>query len=124
MSNCFRLSKKSLKNLKGVHNDLVRVVVRAIQISETDFGVREGLRNLERQKMLVATGKSQTMNSRHLTGEAVDLWLYPLDWSDWDRWNQMARAMKDAAIELGVEIEWGGDWKSFKDGPHFQLKRK
>lgn len=120
----FRLSKKSLKKLEGVHTDLVRVVARAIDLTECDFSVHEGLRNIARQKDLVARGKSTTMNSRHLTGEAVDLWIYPLDWSDTPRWKKVAEAMKHAAVDLGVEIQWGGDWRTFVDMPHFQLKRK
>ena len=70
--------------------------------------------------MLVKEGKSQTMNSRHLTGHAVDLVPFPVSW-DWTYFYPIADAMKDAAQELGVDLEWGGDWKSFKDGPHFQL---
>jgi len=73
--------------------------------------------------MLVATGKSTTMNSRHLTGHAVDLVPYPVSW-DWEHFYPIADAMKAAAEELGVDLEWGGDWKTFKDGPHFQLSRK
>jgi hypothetical protein len=60
------------------------------------------------------------MNSRHLTGHAVDLVPYPVSW-DWKYFYPIAEAMKDAARELNVELEWGGDWKSFPDGPHFQL---
>lgn len=69
----YKLSKKSLDRMKGVHPDLVKVVKRAIQISEVDFTVTEGLRDIERQRELVKSGASKTMNSRHLTGHAVDL---------------------------------------------------
>ena len=116
----YKLSNKSLKKMEGVHPDLVAVVKRAIEITEQDFSVTEGLRSVERQKELVATGKSTTMNSRHLTGHAVDLVPYPVSW-DWEFFYPIADAMKDAAQELGVDLEWGGDWTSFKDGPHFQL---
>lgn len=121
----FKLGSRSLQRLQGVHPDLVKVVKRAIEISPVDFTVTEGLRTLERQKQLVAKGASKTMNSRHLTGHAVD--ISPLvdgkvSW-DWKFYHPMADAMKKAAKELNVPIEWGGDWKTFKDGPHFQLPR-
>ena len=114
------LGSKSKKKLKGVHPDLVAVVERAIEISEQDFSVIEGMRSIERQKQLLADGKSTTMNSRHLTGHAVDLAPYPMSW-DWKYFYPIADAMKEAAEELDVKIVWGGDWKSFPDGPHFQL---
>lgn len=119
MSN-YRLSQRSMQNLSGVHPDLVNVVKRAIEITEQDFSVIEGVRNIDRQRKLVAQGKSTTMNSRHLTGHAVDLVPYPLSW-DWDYFYPIADAMKQAAEELDVDLEWGGDWSSFPDGPHFQL---
>jgi peptidoglycan L-alanyl-D-glutamate endopeptidase CwlK len=123
MATCYRLSIRSLKRLEGVHVDLVRVVVRAIQICPTDFSVHEGLRDIVRQRVLVDAGKSQTMNSRHLTGHAVDLWLWPLDWDDYDRWQQLTDAMVRASAELDVPIECGSVWKTLKDWPHFQLPR-
>ena len=112
--------------LRGVHPDLVKVVERAIQITTVDFTVLEGVRSLERQKALFEAGSSQTMKSRHLTGHAVDLGAWvdnQLDWS-WPLYHRIAGAMKLAAKELDTPIEWGGDWKSFKDGPHFQLPWK
>ncbi|MEQ4655674.1 M15 family metallopeptidase [Providencia manganoxydans] len=122
----FKLSHRSESNLQGVNPDLVKVVRRALQLSEVDFGVTEGLRTLDRQKELVATGKSKTMNSRHLTGHAVDVVAYPTLSGSWDwKWYEMiAKAFKTASQELGIDIEWGGDWKTFKDGPHFQLTHK
>ena len=116
----YKLSQRSMQNLSGVHPDLVAVVKRAIEITEQDFSVIEGVRNIERQRQLVAKGASQTMNSRHLTGHAVDLAPYPLSW-DWEYFYPIADAMKQAAEDLDVDLEWGGDWTSFKDGPHFQL---
>jgi len=116
----YRLSQRSMQNLSGVHPDLVAVVKRAIEITEQDFSVIEGVRNIDRQRKLVAQGKSQTMNSRHLTGHAVDLAPYPLSW-DWEYFYPIADAMKQAAEELDVDLEWGGDWESFPDGPHWQL---
>ncbi|QPB12256.1 peptidoglycan hydrolase [Providencia phage PSTCR6] len=120
------LSQRSKDRLKGVHPDLVKVVERAIQISDIDFMVIEGLRTEEQQRINVQKGVSKTMNSYHLTGHAVD--LAPLvgkeiPWNDWSKFELVAKAMKQAGKELGVDVEWGGDWKTFKDGPHFQIKR-
>lgn len=121
----FKLSKPSLLKLKGVSPALVEVVKRAIQISEVDFGVSEGVRTPERQKELYEAGKSLTLASRHLTGEAVDLFAWVDNYVNWNFhfYEKIAQAMKLAASELNTEIEWGGDWKTFKDGVHFQLKR-
>lgn len=120
------LGRKSLSRLNGVHGDLVKVVKRAISISEIDFTVLEGMRSVSRQEMLVATGASTTMNSRHLTGHAVDLGAWvdgEVSWH-WPHYHKIADAMKQAAEELDVKIDWGGDWKKFPDGPHFQLNWK
>lgn len=118
-----KLSESSLKKIDGVHPDLQRVVYRAAEITAVDFIITEGLRTVERQKKLVASGASRTMNSRHITGHAVDLAASVDDeirW-DWPLYHKLAEAMKEAARIEGVPIEWGGDWKTFKDGPHFQL---
>lgn len=118
----FVLGAKSLARLEGVHPDLVRVVKRAIEITPIDFTVTEGLRTVERQRALVAAGASQTMKSRHITGHAVDLAAIVMGevrW-DWPLYAKLAGAMKAAARELAIPLEWGGDWK-MKDGPHFQL---
>lgn len=124
--NQFKLGAKSLSRLEGVHPDLVKVVKLAIELSDVDFTVTEGMRTLERQRQLLAAGASKTMNSRHLTGHAID--LAPLiggkvSW-DWPPFYKIADAMKRASNSLGVPLVWGGDWKSFKDGPHFELDRK
>ena len=119
----YTLGPRSRKNLEGVHTDLQRVVERAIEITDKDFTVIEGLRSKSRQRKLVNDGKSKTMNSRHLTGHAVDIAPWPISW-DWDEFYPIADAMKEAADELGVDLEWGGDWKSFPDAPHWQLSRK
>ena len=118
----FKLSQKSLDRLSGVHPDLVAVVKRAIEITEVDFAVLEGVRSLARQEQLFKAGGSTTMRSRHLTGHAVDLGAYvgQIRW-DWPLYDKIALTMKAAAIELQIAIEWGGDWRTFKDGPHFQL---
>lgn len=119
----YNFSARSQGNLIGVHQDLVAVTRRALILTEVDFAVIEGLRTLRRQRELVAKGASTTMNSRHLTGHAVDIAPYidgSIRW-DWPPFYKLAAAMKSAADELGVPIEWGGDWKSFPDGPHWQL---
>jgi peptidoglycan LD-endopeptidase CwlK len=112
--------------LTGVHPDLVRVVKRAAADSPLDFMVLEGLRTIETQRKYVAQGKSQTMKSRHLTGHAVD--LAPLIegqvvWA-WPVYHRLAAIVKDAALAERVPLEWGGDWRTFKDGPHWQLPWK
>ena len=119
----FKLGPRSLLRLKGVHPDLVKVVQLAIKLSSVDFTVLEGLRLPEHQKALVAAGASQTLNSRHLTGHAVDLgaWIDSEVRWDWPLYYKIADAMKEAATKCEVPIEWGGDWKNFPDGPHFQL---
>lgn len=122
MSN-FKFSQRSENNLKGVNQDLVKIVRRALQLSPVDFGITEGLRTVERQRQLVAAGKSQTMNSRHISGHAVDVFAYPTSAGSWEwkYYEQIATAFKQAAKELNIPVEWGGDWKTLKDGPHFQL---
>ena len=148
----FSLSKKSESRLVGVHPDLVAVVRRAIEITEIDFTVLEGVRSKARQAQLVASGASKTMDGRHLTGHAVDLAAYVSGsprW-DWPLYYKLAEAVKQAAIELSTPVVWGGVWdkmlnelgynedevasyvmrrkalgkKAFIDGPHFELSRK
>ncbi|WP_328186932.1 M15 family metallopeptidase [Marinobacter sp. OP 3.4] len=122
----FMLSQRSRARLASVHPDLSTVVERAIQITEVDFTVLEGIRTKSRQAELVASGASQTMNSRHLTGHAVDLgaWVTGSVRWDWPLYHKIADAMKQAAQERGIPIEWGGDWQTLKDGPHYQLPWK
>lgn len=140
----FVFGKRSLDNLKGVNPQLVKVVQRALQISPTDFMVLEGLRTKTRQAELVRKGASKTMNSKHLTGHAVD--IVPLingkvSW-DFNHYYPLAKAMSQAATELNVNVRWGGAWTNVKgksgtpqewvaayrkgggkflDGPHFEL---
>ena len=122
----FKFGQRSLQNLAGVHADLVKVATRAIEITTVDFMVIEGVRTKERQQILFAAGATKTLNSRHLTGHAVDLgaWIGGQVRWDWPLYYRIADAMKTAAAELGVAIVWGGDWKSFKDGPHYELSWK
>ena len=122
MSSGFKFSRSSYDKMSGVRPELVAIASRALDLSTVDFGVTEGLRSEARQRELVASGASQTMNSRHLTGHALDVVAYvggTVSW-DWPLYDRIAVAMKSAAEELGVPIEWGGDWE-FKDGPHYQL---
>ncbi len=144
------ISARCELRLAGVHPDLVRVVRRAAE-SGAMFRVTEGLRAPERQAELVGKGASQTMNSRHLTGHAVD--LAPLiggevSW-DWKHFYPLADAVAHAARAEGVPLYWGGAWcrlvqdwpkgsakqaqdayvaerraagrRPFLDGPHFEL---
>lgn len=122
----YKLGQRSRLRLKGVHPDLVKVVEHAINLSAVDFTVLEGLRTPERQKLLRDSGASQTLNSRHITGHAVDLGAFvdgEVRW-DWPLYHKIAAAMKQAAKDLNVAIVWGGDWRRFKDGPHFELDRR
>jgi peptidoglycan L-alanyl-D-glutamate endopeptidase CwlK len=117
------LGQRSLSRLEGVHPDLVRVVKKAAALSDLDFTVLEGLRTLDRQRKLLAQGASKTLNSRHITGHAVD--LAPLidgkvSW-DWPLYHRLAKIIKSAAADEKVPLQWGGDWRAFKDGPHWEL---
>lgn len=121
----FRFSSRSLRNMEGVHPDLVAVAHRALEITEIDFLVTEGLRTREKQIELVRAGASRTTRSRHLTGHAIDIaaWVAGGVRWDWPLYEELSRAFKQAAAELKVPIVWGGDWKSFRDGPHYELSR-
>ena len=119
----YTLGPRSLKNLIGVHPDLKLVVERAIDITDLDFVVTEGIRTLARQKQLFDAGASKTMRSRHLTGHAVDLAAVvggKVRW-DWPLYARLNEVMMEAARDEGVQIEWGGHWKAPRDGPHWQL---
>lgn len=147
----FKLSKRSMAKLEGVKPELVAVVQRAIEITNVDFGVIQGLRTVEEQRELVAKGASQTMKSKHITGEAVDVMAYIGSRGSWEMtlYDDIADAFKLAAIEEDVQIRWGAAWqvtdlrewdgtmqdamdeyidlrrsqgrRPFIDGPHFEL---
>ena len=144
--NNFKFSNRSKNNLQGVHEDLILVAARALELTEVDFGVTEGLRSRMRQRELVNEGKSQTMNSRHLTGHAIDVVPYvggKVSWN-WDHFYPVADAFIKAADELDIPLRWGGNWRvhdvrawestarelnraytgSFHDGPHFELPKR
>ena len=125
---------RSLRNLTGIHPDLRRVLDRALQDAPFAFIVTDGLRTLQRQRELVRVGASKTLKSRHLTGHAID--LVPFvdidkdgkveveEMYSWPLYHRLAPSIKDAADKEGVAIVWGGDWRSFKDGPHWELDRR
>lgn len=138
----FALGATSLKRLDGVHPDMVRVVKRAIQLTEQDFLVLEGVRTPERQMELYAQGRTKpgaivtwVKTSNHFRntltgyGHAVDLCVYPVDWKNTKGFDEIARAMFAAAKELNVRIRWGADWnqngtpreRGETDSPHFEL---
>lgn len=147
----YQLSQRSLSKLEGVDPQLVAVVKRAIELTKVDFGVTEGLRTVERQKELVAAGKSQTMASKHIEGRAVDLVAYIGSDIAWELnlYDDICDAMAQAAREVGVAVKWGAAWsegdirnypgtaeyamneyidlrrsqkrRPFIDGPHFEL---
>ena len=124
------LNERSERALVGVHADLVAVVRRAAELiagraDGLGFIVTEGLRTKQRQQQLLAAGASRTLDSRHITGHAVDLAATvngAVRW-DWPLYPKLAEAMKQAAAERGVPIVWGGDWKTLRDGPHYELSR-
>ena len=140
------LSKLSLSRLEGVNPDLVKVVRRAIQLTDQDFMVVEGVRSHE--QCMINWGKGRTVEqcklrgipekfaqpkvskvtwltdpfaSKHVKGEAVDLVPYPVDWNDLSKFKTISVAMKAAAVELNVAMAWGGNWVKTKDYPHFEL---
>jgi peptidoglycan L-alanyl-D-glutamate endopeptidase CwlK len=135
------LGARSLSRLEGVHPDLVRVVKRAAEMSNLDFTVLEGVRTIARQRELLKIGATTTLNSRHLTGHAVDLGVLigrDVRW-DWSLYLKLGEVMRAASLNEKVPIRWGGTWKllsaiegpitakilsrSFPDGPHFELPR-
>ncbi|CAB4168675.1 D-alanyl-D-alanine carboxypeptidase [uncultured Caudovirales phage] len=137
----YKLGARSLKNLVGVHPDMVRVVTRAIEISSQDFSAIEGLRTKERQRDLYAQGRTKpgnivtwTLNSPHLAGpdgfgRAVDLLPAPADWNTPSKFDAIGAAMFQASKELKIPIRWGADWdkdgnpreRGETDSPHFEL---
>lgn len=121
-----KFDARSLRNLHGVHEDLVRVVEVAADLGPVKFCVIEGLRTPQRQAELVKAGASMTLQSRHLHGFAVDLAVVVGDqirW-DWPLYAALAEQMQRAADACGKQIIWGGSWRKLKDGPHFELPRK
>lgn len=122
----YKFGVKSLERLSTVHPDLQKLFKEAITNSPYDFSITEGVRSLERQKELYDAKKSTTMNSRHLTGKAVDIAVFIDGKITWDirAYKAVAEHVKALSKLMNIPIIWGGDWKSFIDGPHFELDRK
>lgn len=130
MSNV-KLGQRSLDRLKGVNPSLVAVFKRACETMPFDVTVLEGLRTHERQQELLKQGATKVSVSRHMSGNALDIAPYPIDWNDLERFQIVAEHMFKAAEELGVVIRWGGTWErtftkpvkwaKFLDAPHFEL---
>ena len=122
------LTQSSLKKLDGVHPHLVKVIKRAAEFCDVAFQITEGPRTLSRQRQLVKQGASKTLKSRHIPApnglaHAVDVVAMVGGRTSWEEplYHRIADAVKAAAKEMGVPVEWGGDWRDFFDGPHFQL---
>ena len=124
----YPLGIRSLDRLEGAHPDLRKVFMRAAEITDLDFTILEVLRTTNRQKLLVKQGASKTMKSRHLAShdglsravDAAPVIDGNVSW-DWPLYHRLAKIIKQAAKDVNVPIEWGGDWRTFKDGPHWQL---
>lgn len=127
-----KLAPKDEAHLKKLHPDLARVIRRAATIwpyNDQEFFITCSLRTLDEQRKLLAAGATRTLRSRHLPGKtnnlshAVDLAVRmgkTIKW-DWPLYVQMSKVIKQAAKLEKVTVEWGGDWTTFKDGPHYQL---
>ena len=126
-----KLGQRSLGRLKGVNPSLVAVFKRACETMPFDVTVLEGLRSYERQQELLKQGATKVSVSRHMSGNALDIAPYPIDWNDLERFQIVAEHMFKAAEELGIVIRWGGTWErtftkpvkwaKFLDAPHFEL---
>ena len=116
-------SEQSEQHLAEIHDDLYEVVFLARLISEVPFEITDGLRTIEAQRYYFNNGFSKTMRSKHLDGLAVDVVPTPVSWEP-EAFLPIAEAMKQAADILDTPIVWGGDWRTFKDYPHFELKER
>ncbi len=126
-----KLGQRSIDRLKGVNPSLVAVFKRACETMPFDVTVLEGLRSYERQQELLKQGATKVSVSRHMSGNALDIAPYPIDWNDLERFQIVAEHMFKAAEELGIVIRWGGTWErsftkpvkwaKFLDAPHFEL---
>lgn len=120
----YKFSERSLENLKGVDERLIEIMTLALSRSKNDFGITEGIRTIKRQQELVKNGKSKTMNSYHLKGKAVDVAIYKNGKISWEigLYKELNDIIQRIAKEKGYKITWGGDWRTFADGPHFQIE--
>lgn len=118
------LDSRTETALRGVDQRLVDVFRAACCGSDPTPIVTEGLRTLDRQKELYRAGATRTLNSKHLTGRAIDVAFIingQARW-DWPLYQHFADRMKREAKIRGYHIAWGGDWPDFKDGPHFEIE--
>lgn len=122
----YTFNERSLKNLVGVHEKMQSLMHSCIQTSPYNFIITEGLRSPTRQQKLVDEGKSKTLNSRHLTGHAIDLAILKDGKVVWDiqDYITLSKHIKAKAKEADIALVWGGDWKTFVDGVHYELDRK
>ena len=120
MTKAFQLTDRDFSRMAGIHPDLFRVVVRVASFTTVPCFVVEGLRTVKTQAEYVARGASHTMDSRHLTGHAIDIAPKKDSWA-WPVYHKLAPQMKQAAKLEGVRLDWGGDWWRNKDGPHWEL---
>ena len=120
----YKFSERSKSKLETVDIKLQNLMNMAIKESPYDFSITEGIRTMKRQRELVAQGKSKTLKSYHLKGKAVDIAIWIDGKVTWDfkYYKEVADHVKQTARKLGYLITWCGDWKSFKDGPHFQIE--
>ena len=126
----YKFSAKSLSKLNNskVQPKIKILMYETIKTTPIDFTIIETVRTIEQQKINVAKGVSKTMNSKHIPSktksgycEAVDIVPYPIDWKNIKRFILLSQHVKDTARRLGIKIEYGGDWKTLKDYPHYQL---
>ncbi len=119
----FKFGRSSKKRLEGVHPDIKRLAERALELSSVDFGISQGVRTKEEQRELVRAGASRTMNSRHLTGHAIDIVCYVGGAVSWHFpvYEKVHDAFRKASIELNIPYTWGGYWPTLRDGPHYEL---
>ena len=121
-----KFGTRSLKNMKGLHSDLLKVLNEAIKAPPFDFTITDGLRTMAEQKKYVREGKSKTLKSRHLSGKAVDVMCLVNGKGTWKVpvYQVFAKHVLACAKKLGIALVWGGSWSSFPDYVHFELDKK
>ena len=120
----YKFSKRSLQNIEGIDYRLIILLGLMLDYSPYDFVVIEGVRTEERQKQLVADGKSKTMKSKHLTGSAFDIAMLDENGEvTWDKkyYGAFAEQFIRLANRLGFNVECGCYWQNFVDACHFQI---
>ena len=106
----FRFGRRSRKRLEGVDAKLVNVLNELIKIM--DVTVIEGVRSEKRQLELLKKGATKVKYSKHMSGKAVDIAPYPIDWEDRERFHYMGCMLRGIGQQLGIRVRWGGDWDS------------